>query len=106
MSATAEGSFKFGINNTAGYAAYINNGTAFVKHYEHVIGGTYPDHGVSFETYTNDKFIEMETLGQLRDLLPDDTTSNTEHWALYKAAKAPSPKNEAAMKKLTARIFK
>jgi len=101
-----DGPFKFGINNTVGRAAYINNGTAFIKKFTHEKQGTYPDHGMSFETYTNDKFIEMETLGELKDMMPDERSVHTEQWVLKKVAKAPNPKNEAAVAKLAERLFK
>ncbi|HOP10436.1 MAG TPA: hypothetical protein PK629_02995 [Oscillospiraceae bacterium] len=103
---TPDGAFKFGITNTAGRAAYINNGTAFIKKFTHNKHGNYPDHGMSFETYTNDKFIEMETLGELSEMLPGETSVHTEQWVLKKVAKAPNPKNEAAVAKLAERLFK
>ncbi len=102
---TTDGPFKFGINNTIGRAAYINNGTAFIKKFTHNKHVNYPDHGMSFETYTNDKFIEMETLGEIRELMPDERSAHTEQWILKKAAKAPNPKNEAAIAKLAERLF-
>ena len=101
-----DGPFKFGINNTVGRAAYLNNGTVFIKKFEHNKHGIYPDHGMSFETYTNDKFIEMETLGELQEMLPDERSVHTEQWVLKKVAKAPNPKNESAVAKLAERLFK
>lgn len=102
---TTDGPFKFGINNTLGRAVYINNGTAFIKKFTHNRHGVYPDHGMSFETYTNDRFIEMETLGELRELLPDERSAHTEQWVLKKVAKVPNPKSETAIAKLAERLF-
>lgn len=102
---TPDGPFKFGISNTVGKSAYINNGTAFIKKFAHHKHGNYPDHGMSFETYTNDKFIEMETLGELQEMLPEERSVHTEQWVLKKVAKTPNPKNESAIAKLAERLF-
>jgi len=75
--------FKFGSNNENGYAAYFNHGCLLVKKYNPATGGKYPDFGVSFETYTNNNFLEMETLGELKTIAPNDYTSHTETWNLY-----------------------
>ncbi len=102
---TPDGAFKFGISNTVGRSAYILNGTAFVKKFTHNKHGVYPDHGMSFETYTNERFIEMETLGELNGMLPNERSVHTEQWVLKKVAKTPNPKNEAAIAKLAERLF-
>jgi len=103
---TPDGPFKFGLTNTLGKVAYINNGTAFIKKYTHNKHGNYPDHGMSFETYTNDSFIEIETLGELHEMTPDEKIVHTEQWVLKKVAKAPNPKNETGVAKLSERLFK
>lgn len=106
VAGTPDGSFKLGLNNTAGVAAYVNNGTAFVKHYNHEMKGNYPDRGVSFETYTNDTFIEIESLGTMKELMPGEATAHQEVWKLFKVGRVPSVKNEAGLEKLTGRLFK
>lgn len=98
--------FKLGLNNTAGAAAYINNGTAFIKTYVHNKKGAYPDRGVSFETYTNGNFTEIETVGEVRELLPGESSRCTEKWILRRCMRSPSPKNEASLWKVTDRLFK
>lgn len=106
VAGTPDGPFKLGINNTAGVAAYLYGSTAFVKHYTHNPKGSYPDRGVSYESYTDARFIEIESLGELSELLPGERCENTEVWKLFKIGKAPSPKNETAIKKLADKIFK
>lgn len=75
--------FKIGTNNEHGYAAYFLNGCLFIKSYEPVEGGKYPDFGVSYETYTNEEFLEMETLGTLKSIAHGESHSHTEKWNLY-----------------------
>lgn len=81
-----EASFKLGLSSQHGYALYFIHGDLFVKQFEPVLGGTYPDGGMSFESYTNSLFLEMESLGELQILTPAETAEHTEHWSLYKEA--------------------
>lgn len=78
--------FKFGINSEHGFAMYFNHGDLFVKQYEPVENGVYPDGGMSFETFTNGLFLEMESLGELTAIAPDASVTHCESWALYKEA--------------------
>lgn len=78
-------SFKFGINSQHGFAMYFNHGDLFVKRFEVLPQGQYPDGGMSFETFTNGLFLEMESLGELKALMPGESTSHTESWTLFKA---------------------
>jgi hypothetical protein len=48
---------------------------------------TYPDFGCSFETFTNNEFLEIETLGPMTKLLPGQTVEHVEHWALFRNVK-------------------
>ena len=43
--------------------------------------------GCSFETFTNNEFLEIETLGPMTKLLPGETVEHTEHWALFRDVK-------------------
>ncbi len=43
----------------------------------------YPDNNCSFETYTCDTFIEVESLSPLKSVEPNQTVSLTEHWSLH-----------------------
>lgn len=87
-------SFKLGVNNEFGYAAYFAKGQCFVKHYTHNPAGTYPDFGVSFETYTCPDFLEIETLGELQEILPGNSAVHTETWSVCKAEGINDPRNE------------
>jgi len=57
--------FKFGISQDDCWAAYINNNVMFVKKYSADEDADYPDHGSTFEVYTNELFMEIETLSPL-----------------------------------------
>ncbi|RXZ84067.1 hypothetical protein EBB07_02970 [Paenibacillaceae bacterium] len=74
--------FKFGLTNDAGWTAYAHHGDVFLKFYKPVAGGTYPDYGVNFELYTNDLFLELETLGEYRQVESGETAAHQETWRL------------------------
>ncbi|MCD9025993.1 hypothetical protein [Cohnella silvisoli] len=76
--------YKFGSDNEAGWAAYSNHGDTFIKSYEPVVGGTYPDFGVSFELYTNSLMLELETLGELQEVESGHTVEHVESWQVVK----------------------
>lgn len=76
--------FKLGINNERGWAAYFNHGNLFIKRFSHFMHAEYPDFGVSYESYTNDFMLEMETLSPLIRLEPGQTISHVERWELVK----------------------
>ena len=78
---------KLGLFNPNTWAAYLLNGEAFVKQAKSDALKTYPDFGCSFETFTNNEFLEMETLGPLTKVLPGATVEQVEHWSLYRNVK-------------------
>lgn len=84
--ADIERAFKFGMHNEEGWAAYAVNGTLFEKSYEPQQEAVYPDFGCSFELYTNDKILELETLGPLAALAPGGEAVHKEIWKLAPCA--------------------
>lgn len=74
--------FKIGINAEQGWAAYINRGQAFIKRFDFDPKLTYPDYNVKYETYTCDKFTELETVGELKALEPGESVELEERWEL------------------------
>ncbi len=86
--------FKIGINNEDGYAMYFNNGNLFVKRFEYEDGEIYPDNGCNFESYTNFKIIEIESLGPITFLQPGETVEYVEKWNLYRGVKKPESVEE------------
>ncbi|UCE72090.1 MAG: hypothetical protein JSU99_01930 [Nitrospiraceae bacterium] len=82
--------FKLGIPNEAGWAAYFNHGHLFIKYYAHEMSAAYPDFGASYETYTNDFMLEMETLSPLVYFLPGESAVHEEKWELFDNVPMPS----------------
>jgi len=78
---------KLGMLNPDTWGAYVLNGEAFIKRAHANSGETYPDFGCSFETFTNNEFLEIETLGPLTKLPPGKTAEQAEHWSLHRAVK-------------------
>lgn len=84
---------KAGVMDSDGWIAYANAGHLFVKSFAYVSGATYPDLGSSVEAFTNDKMLEIETLGPLTQLEPETGVSHTETWRLFRDV--PPPHGEA-----------
>lgn len=78
----AERAFKFGINCEHGFSMYFNHGDIFIKKFEVVPNGIYPDGGMNFETYSAKNYIEMESLGELKTIKPNESCEHTEYWSL------------------------
>jgi hypothetical protein len=78
---------KLGLFNPDTWAAYLLNGEAFVKRIKADPSKTYPDFGCSFETFTNQDFLEVETLGPMTKLAPGQTVELVEHWGLFRNLK-------------------
>lgn len=94
-----KGSLKFGIPNEKGWAAYFNHNHLFVKYYRHNSTAEYPDFGSSYETYTNDFMLEMETLSPLTLLEPENQVQHRETWELFD--NVPEPPDEENVIELT-----
>ena len=75
---------KLGLFNVDTWAAYLLNGEAFVKRGRADAAKVYPDFGSSFETFTNNEFLEVETLGPLTKLQPGQTAELIETWGLFR----------------------
>ena len=88
---------KIGMHNRDAWALYLTGHTAFLKRFDVADDGVYPDGGVSYETYCNEHFMEMESLGQLVTLAPGQTASHTERWTLTKCARKPDHRDMAAV---------
>jgi hypothetical protein len=78
---------KIGMFNRDTWAAYLLNGEAFVKRTTADPNKPYPDFGASFETFTNNEFLEVETLGPLTKVPPGGSVELVEHWGLFRNIK-------------------
>ena len=78
---------KLGMFNQNTWAAYILNDEVFVKRTGADPSRQYPDFGCSFETFTNNEFLEVETLGPLTKVTSGKTVELVEHWGLFRNVK-------------------
>ncbi len=90
LQANLQTPFKMGFQNPRGWLAYWMDGVLFVKKAAFDPQGRYPDHGCSSECYCNQSFLELETLGPLARIEPDDSITHTETWELYPDVPLPS----------------
>lgn len=74
---------KIGLRNRSGWAAYRVDDVVFRKTAEWS-EGIYPDFGCNLEIFANSEFLELETLGPLETLMPNQSCSLVEHWRLKK----------------------
>jgi hypothetical protein len=79
-----KGATKIGIDHREGWVAYMLGEYLFVKRFDRMENAVYPDGGVNFETFTNEDFLELESLGPLVDLAPGASVSHEEQWELYR----------------------
>lgn len=71
---------KVGFNCDEGWIGYVNHGTALIKYFEPADDAQYPDWGCSIETYSCNRFCEIETLAPLYELEPEDECAHVEFW--------------------------
>lgn len=75
---------KIGLFNPTTRGAYLLNGELFVKKFAASPEEEYPDMGSSYETFTNERFLEIETLGPVRTLQPGESIDHVEEWSLHR----------------------
>ncbi len=95
-----EGPTKLGYFNPFGWAAYVNFDQLFIKRFDADDPANiakYPDFGCSYETFSNESMVEMETLSQMTVLQPGESAEHTERWNVYAGAARPAPGDEAAL---------
>ena len=85
--ASAKEAQKLGMFNPNTWAAYVLGDEVFVKRTVADPAKKYPDFGCSFETFTNNEFLEVETLGPLAIIAPGKTAELVEHWGLFRNVK-------------------
>ena len=90
----ARSPFKLGMTNEYGWAAYFNKGILFIKRFEYIKNAKYPDYGASYETYTNNFMMEMESLSPLYLIKPDETITHIENLELVNDVKVPADNEE------------
>ena len=75
---------KLGLDLNQGTVYYVLNEQVFKKVYsQYHPTAAYPDNNVSFETYTNNDFIEIETLSPIKEVAPGEWLTSSEEWSVY-----------------------
>lgn len=74
---------KIGIFTPSGWGAYANGGCLFKKQVPIQFDGIYPDMGANLEVFTNNKMLELETLGAFESIPPSGQIELQEHWTLF-----------------------
>lgn len=80
---------KLGLQVQQGWAAYWLDGVLFVKTFPFSEGSSYPDFGSNVELYTDNRIIEVESLGSLSTVPPGGCLTHTEVWHLFSGVPAP-----------------
>ena len=86
--------FKIGTTCHRGWAAYFNHNNLVVKEFPFFENALYPNFNCNFETYTNDRFIEIESLTPLLIIPPQEYEEYTEVWHIYKDIAQPKGDDE------------
>lgn len=86
---------KLGHFNLATWGAYHLNNQLFLKQYAPTPGLPHPEFGASFEIFTNQDFLELETMGPLTKLNKDEHLDHLERWKLVDKVALPEISDEA-----------
>lgn len=106
-----DGPWKCGYGSESNWAAYCVNGDMFVKRFNAEedtheccnAGNPFPDNGCSYETYTCDFMLEMESLSRMTKVAPGAYVEHTELWELHQGVARPAPDDGAAMDAIAAK---
>lgn len=85
---------KIGARVPDEWVAYANHNQLFVKTFDYNEDATYPDLGSVVETFTNHEMLELETLGPLVKLRPDEEVWHQETWLLFDGVSTPQNESD------------
>lgn len=94
-------SLKVGYFNDDGWVGYVRDGAVLVRAFEPQLGRPHPDLGCNVEVFIGDRFLEIELLGPLSELAPDETVALVERWDIEAAEPAVA---EPDLRALAARL--
>jgi hypothetical protein len=75
---------KLGLFNERTWGAYLLGTDLFIKRTDNDPAKVYPDRGCSFETFTRDDMLEIETLGHMQRVEPGRYAEHVERWSLHR----------------------
>jgi hypothetical protein len=90
---------KLGLAHRPGWVGWIRQDTLFLKVFAFEEGAPYPDFGCNFETFSQNDFLELESLSPLKTLQPGESVGHTETWRLFTGLSAPDPRDEIALER-------
>ncbi|MBI5353822.1 MAG: hypothetical protein HZB50_14360 [Chloroflexi bacterium] len=102
LNARSQEPFKVGFPNPRGWLAYWLNDTLFVKRAKYAAQSAYYDFGSSSECYCNGQFLELETLGPIQTIAPNESIPHVETWELY--GNVTRPRDEQDVQALVASL--
>ena len=82
---------KIGFLNRPGWLAYALPHATFIKWHATQDGATYPDMGCNAELFTNQDFLELETLAPLQAVKPGQALRHHETWQVFTPGLRPGP---------------
>ena len=85
---------KLGYLNRLGWIGYLRKDILFRKRFDPQVDRSFVDFGCNVETYINDNFIEMETVGPLTRLEPGQSLAHTETWEFSQRLETPPSLDE------------
>ncbi len=81
---------KIGLFNPRTWAGYLLGTDLFLKRTAADPNKEYPDFGCSFETFTNNEMLELETLGPLTTVGSGAAVTHVERWSLHRDVRISS----------------
>ena len=88
---------KIGILNKQGWAACLLEDTMMIKRFEFNPDAVYPDYGSNNEVYVNEHLLEIETLGPVTKILPDESAEHEEDWYIVTLKSHPDSETESSI---------
>ena len=90
----AEAPLKLGMGCRSNWIGYFMGDSLFLKKFNYVDKGKYPDFGCSVEVYADRNMLEMETLSPLQTIGPGESITHPEEWGLWKMSGMPTNDQE------------
>jgi hypothetical protein len=85
VSARPDRPMKVGCLSSTGTAGYLLDGLLIVLRFDPARGSVHSDLGCNLEVYSDDRTIELESLGPLATLEPGDSVTHDERWEIREA---------------------
>jgi hypothetical protein len=100
VSARPDRPMKVGCLSSTGTAGYLRDGLLVVLRFDPARGSVHSDLGCNLEVYSDDRTIELESLGPLATLKPGDSVTHDERWEIREARNLDVAGAEALLREL------